>query len=143
MPEVPQVIVNGIGLTGIDLSQGLSVSNVAGRVVVNGQEVPEASAANGLTVSGGANITNANTGAATSNGNGGVEISGIAVGSIETAGSPVMLNLANTESADASNSLAVEAAPATALDMLVTPAAEQVPLGFYSLPDFGPDWLFG
>jgi hypothetical protein len=142
MAELPQVIVNGIGLTGIDLSQGLSVSNVAGRVVVNGQELP-ASNADGLTVSGEATITNANTGAATSNGNGGVEVSGIVVGSVETAG-PVMLNLANTGSADASNSLVVGAAPAMALDMLVMPAAvDHTPLGFYSLPDFGPDWLFG
>jgi hypothetical protein len=155
MPTLPatapfsgQLVVNGITLTDIDTSHGLSVSNVAGHLVVNGVELPVPDAAAGLTLSGMTSITNTDTGAADAsgsgngNGNGGVEITGIVIGNIDSVGGPVLLDLANTGSADASSSLVVHGAPAFDFGALSSPAVEHAALGMFSLPDFGPDWLF-
>jgi hypothetical protein len=146
MPESPQVIVNGVDLTGIDLSHGLSVSSVAGHVVVNGQELPVSDTTQSLMLQGTTvTIQTADTGAATafSGGNVTVESRGFIIGDIHTADGLVLLDLNNTSSADASSSVVVAAAPAMGFDLhdlhLFT---DQAVPSFDSHLGFGPDWLF-
>jgi len=154
MPDSPRVVVNGIELTDIDLSQGLSVHSEAGHVVVNGEELPATASAEGLTIFAeglaangtGITITNIETGAATSNGPGGVAVTGVVIGGLDTISGPVLLNVANTGSADASGGNVVTGgASAMGFEPHDVPAAfglHVVP-DFHNLQDVGPDWLFG
>jgi hypothetical protein len=154
MPESPHVFVNDVELRGVDLSHGLSVSNVAGHVVVNGHEVPALDTAHGFAPGAMANITitDADIGAANASNVriGGLAASGTLITGLDTTGGPVLVNTANTGSNNASSSVVLEPGSAMAFDWHDLPAVtNHFASALDQHPDFdihpvvGHDWLFG
>jgi hypothetical protein len=145
-PFSGHVIVNGIDLTGVDLSHGLVVSNTDGHIVVNGMDFTAPAAMTSLTFS---QATDIGAAADASSGNGGVEIRGVFISGIDASSGAVVLDNAATGSAEAGSSVMVGgdatasamavpmamAAGVPAFDLHLAPPME------LHLPVFSLDWM--